>query len=657
MSDEAHFRNVFRDSRIETLIQAQSVIVEAARPPKPMEAALPPRHWIGRRQELQMIDSHLKNEGPVAFVLHASAGAGKTALLMKAAAEFGFRFPDGQIYIDLATERPVSALRSVLMRLGEPKDQLAESLGGLLSHYRSVTSGKSLMVLVDGVERGQEGMLFQPGSSNSGFILASQTWSDDPDARIYALGDLDDSDAAALFRALCPWLDEGDAAGLVTVHGGSPEVIRRVSGLFRAQRHNGIETDPPEFRGSHGISKDRILAATYAALSPSASWMYRLFGAMPGEEFERSLLAIFRSPNGSEGDVFDELVNAQLVTESRPGRFRIEPDVAQDASDRAGSESLPVELLASMRQTIRWYVRRAQGADSSIMGDRLRLGKIPEDVESPEFADGKAALAWFWEHHSVLMNAISIAAFHGWRWEAWSLAEAMWAYFSNTPSLAEAERCYRMAAAAADSAPAESRILALLGKTLTDLGRFDEADQVLRRSLELAEREAHPALIGTALELRGRLLHKSGRPAAAIPFYEVALANARSRRRVRAEAWQLMFLGQAHRDLGEPAIAQEFFGTALDRFVEIDDARTAVLVRFESAMLDIAKHAPESVELAVQVIDWMHRLGLTSHEARSLERLGRVLGGDEGQRYLEDALQIHERFGNVEAERLRRQLH
>lgn len=654
MTDESYFRNEFRDSRIETLIQAQSVHVQANKPPKPMEAALPPRHWVDRRDALDSIAENLAppNQSPVVIV--GPAGVGKTALMQQAAAAFRERYPDGQLYIDLAAERPVSALRSVLMRLGEPKDQLADTLGGLLSHYRSATRDSSMLVLVDGVDRAQEGLLFQPNSPRSAIMLSAEQWPDDPDVNLLHLEDLAADDAATLLRNFCPWIADADADALITVHGRSPSNVRRLAGLIRARQRSGSESETaiPELL-KH--APDNLLTATFQALSPSAAWLFELFSVFPSEEIERSVLSALETPDHFEEAAFDELVNAQLLTLTRPGWYRIEP-AGRVAAEEIGDTGLPLELATAMRQALRWYLRRAHLADVAIMGDRLRLGWVPDDIDTPAFDSVPEALAWFQRNHTALLAALRVAVRHGWRTEAWSLAEAMWAFYTNTPFPTEAERCYRLAASATDSAVAEARILVFHGKALTDLRRFDEADEVLQQALALATAEQHVALIGTATELRGRLLHKRGRPEAAIEYYQAARENARTRGRVRSEAWQLMFLGQAYRDLGELSRARGYFDASLKLFIDVEDGRTATLARYETVMLELAAESPGATADAVRVIEWLHQLRLITHEARALARLGTALGGDEGQRYLEDALEIYERFGDVEADRLRHQL-
>nr|BFF22423.1 hypothetical protein GCM10025732_03880 [Glycomyces mayteni] len=617
-----------------------------------MEAALPPRHWVDRSEVLEAVIERLTAPERSPVAVFAQSGTGKTALMLKIAELLRERFPDGQIFIDLSAERPVSAMRSVLMRLGEPSDRLSDSLGALLSHYRSITSDKTLLVMVDGVDRAKEAMLFQPSSRQSSLLLNAEHRLDDPDLQQFELSELDPADAALLLQRLCPWIEASESGALVEVHGGSPAKVRRLAGLMRARRHRNGRSETGVLAS---YSPERVLNETFKALSPSAAWLSDYLSALPGEEFEQSMLSIFRTPDDAHSDAFEELVNAQLVSESHPGRYRLEPFVIRDANRARGARSLPVELFTAMHQTLRWYLRRARLADEAIMGDRLRLGVAPDDIRTQGFTDSAEALNWFERNHHALLNAMRIAALHGWRTEAWSLAESMWAFYTNAPHPKEAERCYRLAAVVADSARAESRILSLLGKTLTDQGRFGEADEVLIQALALAQDEGDLALMGTATELRGRLLHKQGRPDEAVEVYQAALANARTRGRARSEAWQLLFLGQAHVDIDDSFSARGYFEKALDKFVEAEDARTAAMVRFELAMLDLAEE-PGATEEALKAIGWMHRLGLAVHEARFLERLGNALGEDEGKRYLEQALEIYEDIGDVDGDRLRRQL-
>lgn len=656
MPDESYFHNRFQDSQIQNFIQAYQVQIQALKPAKPSETPQPPTHWTDRAEGLAEIRHRLTGSRPRRVVISGVAGGGKTAMIAYAAAELYDHFPDGQIYIDLGADRVLTAMRSALLRLGQPKDLLSESLGGLSSHFRSATAGKKMLIVVDGVRRIREGMLFEPGDASSGLAIIGRDLPDDGDPARIDLSHLGPPHSSELLLSLCPWLNESEAAALAAKHGGHPATLMRLAGLIRARHRRGLDVSGTEPADLDAENAEQLLDATYNSLSPSTAWLYQLLGALPSARLEKSIMDVFRTPSGSNTEAFEELVNAQLINEPRPGWYEVETVVMEDAARRRAEKGLPIELLNAMRQTLRWYVRRAWQADKMVMGSRLRIGQVPTEIETDDFENSGQALTWMRDNHSALYGGVTIAALHGWHQEAFTLAESMWALYTNMPYPEEAERCYRLAATGAESPEAEARMLAFLGKTLTDLTKYEEAEETLLRARDLARSVGSTRLVGTATELLGRLRHKSGDPEGAIEWYRVSLESARSAGRARSQAWQLRFLGEAYRDLGDGDRARTEYGRALEKFKEAGDVRTAVLTEIELVLLEVDKTRPETIARAERVIGWAHELGLATHEARALRRLGMALGPNEGHPYLEAALQILDRFGDVEAERIRSQL-
>ncbi|WP_026923392.1 tetratricopeptide repeat protein [Glycomyces arizonensis] len=653
--DESYLRNEFRDTQIHNLIQAHVINMSPPRPPRPMEVPLPPRPWSDREAILEALRHSLAGEARSPVVVTGPSGAGKSAIAAKLAQQLQDHYPDGQLYIDLEYEDLFSATRSALLRLGQPKDQLADTFGGLLAHYRSATRGRSMLVIVDGADDAAEGLHLVPASATSGLMVFALRSSAGAAGVHHEIGGLGPEDAARLLVAMSEGIALAPATDLVTHYGTRPGTVRRLAGLIRARRR-GADAGGDIVRALVEHPDPDLLEATYRTLSPSASWLYRLLSVLPGSEFEESVLAVFATPGGDGSAAFDELVNAQLVTRVRPGWCLIEPSVSRDASRRAERESLPIELLTAMRTTLRWYCKRAQLADRIIMGERLRRAPVPDDVDMPPFDSSTEAMAWFQANHAALATAVTMAALHGWNEEAWATAEAMWAFFINVPYPEEAARCYEVAVAAATRPVDRARMLLFLGRTQLDLGRFAEADGALREARATAAEHGDRELVESAIALLGRARYRQGRYREAIACYEEALSIAEREGRARAAALQLMAIGRSHRELGDPERAESFLERALERFTAIEDGRHVLLVSGELAVLRAARGEPGALQEADRLIGWMRQAGLARHEGESHERLAAALDGEERRRRLEAALEAYERVSSVEARRLRRML-
>jgi len=659
MPDESYFQNHFT-AEVKNLIQAHVIQMQAPEAPKPMEIALAPEHWVDREELLDEIDRHLSDGDRRAMVVTGPSGVGKSALAAKIAERTLDAFPDGQLYIDLENEDMYSAARSTLLRLGIPKDQLSDTFSGLLAHFRSATSGRSMLVVVDGAADAAEGLHFAPASTTSALAVFALRSTADTAVRHFDLSDLDAESARRLLIDLAQGAGETAAAdswtALVHQFGTRPAVLRRLAGLIRARSRPGSAPGEQILLDLLDYPPTDLLEATYRTLTRSASWLYRLLSVLPGPEFEQSMLKVFRSPGRKGDEAFDELVNAQLVTPTREGWYLVEPSVTRDAARRIELEPLPIELLTAMEKSLRWYVKRAQLADRAIMGERLRRAQVPDDVDCPPFPSRAEGLAWFQANHTALYTAIRMAVLHGWNREVWALAEAMWAFYTNVPNPEEAERVYQAGVEATRRPDHRARMLLFLGRVQLDLAKFAAAEAALEESRELAVAERDMELVGSATELLARSRHWQGRYAEAIAMYEDSLRNSLEGGRRRAAAIQLMYLGRAHRDNGDLERAAEYFEQALGEFTKIEDGRHVLLVEADLAVLRARLGVPEAVAQADAVIVWLRQAGLARFEAAAQEQLGEIAEGPERRRRLEAALEVYERVGSVEARRIRRAL-
>ncbi|WP_026930003.1 tetratricopeptide repeat protein [Glycomyces tenuis] len=634
------YSNYFDDTEIHNFVQAHRIEMGALRPAKPREAPLPPPHWVDREQALAELRDHLGSGRRTPIVVTGPAGAGKSSLAAMLAVLLEERFADGQLYVDLGRDDPLTAMRSALGRLGEPKDQLSDTLTGLTAQYRSATRDKALLVIVDEAPSREAGLLFEPASRAAGFMVLGQRWPRDLDAVVHHVRDLEAEHAAKLLVNTCPWLTAAEAEEHVAGREWRPERVRHLAGLLSA-RHRSRAGSELGRESVAAYSTEDFIDATYRALSEPAAWLYRFLAALPGEEFDGDILAAL---SAADDTAFQELVDAQLVTRVRPDRYRLEGDAGR--SDRV----LPVDLTAALQVSLRWHVKRAQLADRKVMGEqRLRLGTVPAEIDCPAFESSGAALAWLHDNHRTLIGFVRTAALLGRREESWALAEAMWAFFTNLSYPEAAERCYRVAAESADEPAAKARMLICLGRTLIDLHEDDESERVLSEAVSLANAEGDRALLGSATEQLGWLSYRRGRFLEAEAMYTAALEIAEQGGRRRAQALQLKLLGLVYRDLGEPDRARLRFAKALAIFMQIQDARNIVIVRFELAALGAAAGEPGAVADADTAIGYLRDLGLERSAGEALERLGGILGGDEGRTRLEAALEIYERLGSGQA--------
>jgi hypothetical protein len=101
-------------------------------------------------------------------VLSGPAGAGKTALAVHAGHRVAELFPDGQLYLDLGgPSRPLDpsvAVRHLLDGLNVPADRVPSEPDARFALYRSRTSGRHLLIVLDNAKDDEQIRPLLPGS-------------------------------------------------------------------------------------------------------------------------------------------------------------------------------------------------------------------------------------------------------------------------------------------------------------------------------------------------------------------------------------------------------------------------------------------------------------------------------------------------------------
>lgn len=181
----------------------------------PAEASLPiprqlpkgPAYFTSRSRESRALD-HMAGALPAVALLVGQAGVGKSALAVLWARRNAHRFPDGQLYVDLrgfSADRPVSsgqALGRLLRALGVPPQQVPLEAEEQAALYRSLMSGRRVLVVVDDAPSASQVRPLLPVSDGSMALVTSRL----------RLGDLHGD--GAVFVPLAP-LEHEDAVEML----------------------------------------------------------------------------------------------------------------------------------------------------------------------------------------------------------------------------------------------------------------------------------------------------------------------------------------------------------------------------------------------------------------------------------------------------------
>ncbi|TDD37183.1 tetratricopeptide repeat protein [Saccharopolyspora elongata] len=542
-------------------------------PPRtvPHELPPPPVTFVGREDELAALDSRasMTTSGRCALIaLGGVGGVGKTALGVSWLHRRSDRFHDGLLYVDLgATDahRPMSASEALgrcLRSLSVPSEQVPAELSERTSLYRSLTAGRSLALLLDNVVSAAQVRPLLPASETSVVLVTSRL-------RLVGLA-LD----GATFVDLQPLSNEDSNHLLAMLLGrdrveAEPVAARQLSelcsgfplalGVVGARLLAHPQWSLVEFAASlrdqrnrlsalslaDDVSVQAVLDACYRDLGSRAAQVYCQLSACPGEDFPVELVGAVHLDVVEAKAALTELVEANLVQEHQPNRYRYH-DLLRAHADGLGMED-EQSRQETKRQAIGWYLDRAVEADLTVNPQRWRLGPLYASGKQPtHFNSAESALDWYEQERANLLLAVHEAYEHGWDELVWQLCEALWSFFLYRKHYPDWMAIHEIGIAAAQRCEhplAESRLRCQLGFGHLDLEEYDLATEVCEPALVLAEAAGHRESISTALSQLAKAERGRGDLDAALSYFKRSLALVEETGNLRGIAIRLRRIG------------------------------------------------------------------------------------------------------------------
>lgn len=163
--------------------------------PRTVPALLPPdvAGFVGRREELEFLDGLLPGPGqagPPSVVISAAGAVGKTALAVRWAHRVRDRFPDGQLFLDLAGApaetgtgtgtgtggplTPGAALGLLLAALGVAAESVPEGVEEATDVYRSLVGDRRVLLVLDNATHADQVRPLLPSNPGSLTVITSR---------------------------------------------------------------------------------------------------------------------------------------------------------------------------------------------------------------------------------------------------------------------------------------------------------------------------------------------------------------------------------------------------------------------------------------------------------------------------------------------------
>jgi hypothetical protein len=504
----------------------------------PRQLRPPPANFTNRVAELaelaRITRESQARRGPAVAVISGQGGVGKSALALRWFADTADRYPDGQLFVDLAAETgpaPMDAILGALLRaLGVAAERIPVDVGEAAAMFRSVTAGKRLALMLDNALSTAQVRTLLPASPDSVVVVASR----------WRLGGLAMDGAG--FIVLVP-MTSGDGvellartvgedraareldeiARLVDLCGGLPLALT-IAGARLAMRPGWrverVVRDLTDERRrlsalvveQQELSVHGVFDLSYAALSPAEARAYRWLGLHPGTDFRVGTAADALAVPDAE-DVLEALVDASLL-EAAEDRYRFHDLVRLHARERAERADPPEDRTAVLRRIMTHYLVLAAGVDRMVIPLDWQLGPVFRDVAPRTGTTEVAALDELSAELPNVMAVMAAGVETGHDDLVWQLCEAMYVLFlyrKHFPDWIAAHQLGIEAAARCGERLVFARLHRRLGFAFHNLNQPDKAvehgETALAEASALGEERARSEalrLIGMAERARGR---------------------------------------------------------------------------------------------------------------------------------------------------------
>lgn len=409
--------------------------------------------FTGRIDELARLDALLADAArrPAAVVVSALSGmggVGKTALAVHWARQVRPAFPDGQLYVNLrgfdpggAPLAPDRAVRGFLDALGVPATRVPESLDAQVGLYRSLLSGRRVLVVLDNARDADQVRPLLPGAPGCLALVSSRSpltgLAAAEGAHLLALGLLTAEECRELLAARL------GAARVAAEAAAVDEIVVRCAGLplalavvaaraaarpavplagFAEELRTAERILDPLDTGDPATAVRTVFHWSYRTLSPQASRLFRFLCMHPGPDADLTALAALAGAGvGQVRAPVTELTEAHLLTEHTPHRYTCHDLLRAYALELVAENDDETTVHSATRRVLDHYLHTAYAADALLTRRRHPLTPAPAEpgAQPRQLADTDEALAWLIAEQAVLLSAVERPrpGFEGYTWQ------------------------------------------------------------------------------------------------------------------------------------------------------------------------------------------------------------------------------------------------
>ncbi|MFF1911567.1 tetratricopeptide repeat protein [Streptomyces sp. NPDC058239] len=524
---------------------------------------------------------------PRLALVHGPDGMGSSTLAVHFGSQPTRLFPDGQIYADLGGGGAGSArdvgtvLRTLLRQLGVRDEEMPTATDRLGEFFRHCAADRKLLVVLDHAHSAAQVRPFLTSAPGVFTIVVARTPFPGLDAVRVPVGPLTDRDAV---RLLTDVTDKSTVAAaratlpaLLARCGGSPYALRaaadRLSAPTLPPRQAAPDSDPVQ-----GAAEDN-----YRLLTPESAKLYRLMALRSWPAFDATTAGLATGQDPAvTAQLLADLADRMLLERSRSGtdngRYHYRPGVRAHAEATAIREDGIAACSAALTRTLLAYADLATSAAHQALPESWRVPAPAEDRIGQRYADRGAALGALLAELGNLVEAVRCAEESGDPDTAVRLSRSLWPLQLKAGHHEMLLPALRIGARLADAHLPGSldagALHAQLAHSLTELGRWEEAETETLAAARAEESAAHKRGHASAVEFLGLLRLRQWRYQEAYECFDEAggILNTMGAHDEgtadlpRAQALLERHRGRALRGLGQGGEARERLETALRHF-------------------------------------------------------------------------------------------
>jgi tetratricopeptide (TPR) repeat protein len=651
--------------------------------------------FTGRETELAELDFLLPAAGPepaagpgpvVISAVAGTAGVGKTALAIRWAHRAAGQFPDGQLYVNLRgydPDQPVTpgqALAGFLRALGVADADIPAGEADRAARYRSLLSGRRMLVVLDNAATTQQVRPLLPGSGTAMAVVTSR----DSLAGLVAVDgahrlDLDllppgeamallttligpradtDPAAAEALARLCARLPLAlrVAAEMAAARAGAP-----LAGLVAELAGEGDRLELLEAGGDPHGAVTSVFSWSYRHLTADAAKMFRLLGLHPAQHWDvYAAAALTNTASLAQARrTLAELAQAHLIQPAGAGRYQMHDLLRDYAASLAARQDSDQARQAALTGLFDYYLAACAAAMDCLHPAGRHLRPVPPQAPTavPEFGDRAAARGSLDAELPTLVSVAAHTASKGWPGHAISLAATLYRYFWGGHFSEGLAICMHALGAARDCGDraAEARALISLAGVYYYQGDFQRAADCQRQCLALARAIGDRFQEARALTNLAINDDQQGRYQQAAESQRQALGIFRELGDRHGETVALLNLGVTRFRQGRYHQAPSNLREALDLARQIDDQHSeAELLTSLGAVYYRQGRYQQAADHQRHAIALSEEIGDRPLVAYALTRLGEVCHRrgehDRAAEYHQRALALHREIGSSEHE-------